>query len=323
MISRRTLLASGIAFGAGIAGQARAQAYPDKPIKMIVPFPPGGPIDTMARLAGKFITDGVGQQVVVENRPGAGSTIGSKAVAASPPDGYTLMFGSSGSLATAPSLYVNAGIEPLKMFAPISTFALLPHLMVVSDQVPAKTVAEFVAYAKANPGKVNFGAGLGTPPHLLSTLFKIKAGIDATYVPYQGAAQSVTDLIAGRNHYTIDGTVILMPQVKAGKLRPIAMGRGERWPELPDVPTLVESGYPDFTLDAWTGVVAPYGTPEPIIAKINDALTKGLKSAEAKIALDRFSSLPKTSTPAEFSAFIADQQKRWGDLVKLAGAKVE
>jgi tripartite-type tricarboxylate transporter receptor subunit TctC len=323
MISRRKLLSAAAALSLGTVARAKADAYPDKPIHMIVPFPPGGPIDTMARLAGKFITDSFGQQVVVENRPGAGSTIGSKAVAAAPPDGYTLMFGSSGSLAVAPSLYVNAGIDPLKMFTPISTFSLLPHLMVVSEQVPAKTVAEFVAYAKSNPGKLNYGAGLGTPPHLLGTLFKIKANIDVTYVPYQGAAQSVIDLVAGRNHYTIDGTVILMPQVRAGKLRPIAIGRAERWPELPDIPTLVESGYPDFTIDAWTGVVAPKGTPEPIIAKVTDAITKGLKSADAKTALDRFSSLPKTSTPQEFSAFISDQEKRWGDLVRLAGAKVE
>jgi tripartite-type tricarboxylate transporter receptor subunit TctC len=290
---------------------------------MIVPFPPGGPIDTMARLAGKFITDSVGQQVVVENRPGAGSTIGSKAVAASPPDGYTLMFGSSGSLAVAPSLYVNAGIDPLKMFSPISSFALLPHVMVVPEEVPARNAREFVAHAKANPGKLNYGAGLGTPPHLLSALFAHKAGINVTFVPYQGAAQSVVDLVAGRNHYTIDGTVILMPQVKAGKLRAIAMARAERWPEIPDVPTLVEQGFPDFTLDAWTGVVAPLGTPEPILAKLNAALTAGLNSAEAKTALDRFSSIAKTSTPQEFGAFITDQGKRWGELVKLAGAKIE
>jgi len=323
MISRRVLLSTAAAAGVSAATRARADTYPDKPIKMIVPFPPGGPIDTMARLAGKFITDSVGQQVVVENRPGAGSTIGSKAVAASAPDGYTLMFGSSGSLAVAPSLYVNAHIEPLKMFSPIASFALLPHLMVISPEVPAKDLKEFIAYANANPGKVNYGAGIGTPPHLLCTLFKIKAGIDATYVPYQGAAQSVIDLVAGRNHYTIDGTVILMPQVKAGKLRPIAMGRAERWPELPDVPTLVESGFPDFTLDAWTGIVAPHGTPEPILDKINAAINKGLKSDEAKTALDRFSSIAKIGTPADFGAFIADQGKRWGDLVKLAGAKIE
>jgi tripartite-type tricarboxylate transporter receptor subunit TctC len=323
MISRRAL-ALAVALSLAVAATpADAQNYPGKPIKMIVPFPPGGPIDTMARLAGKFITDALGQQVVIENRPGAGSTIGSKAAAAAPPDGYTLMFGSSGSLATAPALYVNAGIDPLKMFAPISTFALLPHLMVVSEHVPAKTLSEFIAYAKANAGKLNYGSGLGTPPHLLSTLFKIKAGIDATFVPYQGAPQSVVDLVAGRNHYTIDGTVILMPQVRAGKLRPIAMARGERWPELPNVPTLVESGFPDFTLDAWTGVVAPKGTPEPIISKLNAAITKGLQSAEAKTALDRFSSIAKPGTPQEFGAFIVDQGQRWGALVKLAGAKIE
>ena len=316
-------MSAAAAFSIVPAGTVRAQAYPDKPIKMIVPFPPGGPIDTMARLAGKFITDSVGQQVVVENRPGAGSTIGSKAVAASPPDGYTLMFGSSGSLAVAPSLYVNAGIDPLKMFSPISSFALLPHVMVVPEEVPARNAREFVAHAKANPGKLNYGAGLGTPPHLLSALFAHKAGINVTFVPYQGAAQSVVDLVAGRNHYTIDGTVILMPQVKAGKLRAIAMARAERWPEIPDVPTLVEQGFPDFTLDAWTGVVAPLGTPEPIVSKLNAALTAGLNSAEAKTALDRFSSIAKTSTPQEFGAFIADQGKRWGELVKLAGAKIE
>jgi tripartite-type tricarboxylate transporter receptor subunit TctC len=323
MIHRRALLAGAAAVGVSAFTSASAQTYPDKPIKMIVPFPPGGPIDTMARLAGKFITDGAGQQVVIENRPGAGSTIGSKAAAASPPDGYTLLFGSSGSLAVAPSLYVNAGIDPLKMFSPIASFALLPHLMIVPEQVPAKTLTEFIAYAKAHPGKLNYGAGLGTPPHLLSTLFKIRAGLDVTYVPYQGAAPAVTDLLAGRIHYIIDGTVVLMPHVRSGKFTPIAMGRAERWPELPNVPTLVESGFPEFTLDAWAGVVAPHGTPEPILAKLNDAINNGLKSDEAKQALDRFSSIGKTSTPVEFGAFIADQGKRWGDLVKLAGAKIE
>ena len=323
MISRRALLSAAAAFSVVPATAVRAQSYPDKPIKMIVPFPPGGPIDTMARLAGKFITDSVKQQVVVENRGGAGSTIGSKAAAAAAPDGYTLMFGSSGSLAVAPSLYVNAGIDPLKMFDPVSSFSLLPHLMVIWEQVPAKTLAEFIAYAKANPGKLNYGSGLGSPPHLLSTLFKVKAGLDVTYVPYQGAPQSVMDLINGRIHYTIDGTVILMPQVRAGKLRAIAMARGERWPELPNVPTLVESGFPDFTIDAWTGVVAPRGTPEPILAKLNAAITAGLKTAEAKAALDRFSSIAKTSSPKDFGDFIADQGKRWGALVKLAGAKIE
>jgi tripartite-type tricarboxylate transporter receptor subunit TctC len=323
MISRRLLLAGAAATGLGAASRANAQVYPDKPIKMIVPFPPGGPIDTMARLAAQHITTGLGAQTVVENRPGAGSTIGFKAAAASPPDGYTLMFGSSGSLAVAPSLYVNAGIEPLKMFSPIATFALLPHVMVVAESVPAKNVAEFVAYAKANPGKLNYGAGLGTPPHLLSTLFKTKAGLDVTYIPYKGSAPSVTDLLGGRTHFTIDGMLILIPQVKEGKLRPLAVARPERWPALPDVPTFVESGYPDFVIDAWTGVVAPRGTPAPIVAKLNSVINEGLKTDEIKTALARFQALPKGGSPQEFDAFLRDQLPKWAEMVKLAGAKAE
>ena len=229
MIGRRALLASsialGLAFGAGIATRASAQSYPDKPIKMIVPFPPGGPIDTMARLTGQSMSASLGQQVIVENRPGAGSTIGFKAAAAADPDGYTLLFGSSGSLGVAPALYPSLDVDPLKHFATVATTSLLPHIMVVGPDVPAKTVAEFVAYAKANPGKLNYGAGLGTPPHLLSTLFKTQAGLDVTYIPYKGSAPSVTDLIGGQTHFTIDGMLILIPQVKAGKLRALAVGR--------------------------------------------------------------------------------------------------
>lgn len=324
MIARRIMLCAVAALSLCAAGGAAAQTYPDKPIKMIVPFPPGGPIDTMARLAAQHISTGLGQQTVVENRPGAGSTIGFKAAAGAPPDGYTLLFGSSGSLAVAPSLYVNAGLDPVKQFAPVASFALLPHVMVVpAEQVPARNVAEFIAYAKANAGKLNYGAGLGTPPHLLSTLFVRKAGLDITYVPYQGAAASVTDMLAGRTHFTIDGTVILMPQIRAGKFRAIGMARAQRWPELPEVPTLVEQGFPDFTIDAWTGVVAPAGTPAPIIAKLNAAINAGLNSAETKATLDRFSSIAKVGTPQEFGAFVADQAQRWGALVKLTGAKIE
>ena len=318
------MLCAVAAVSIGAAAQANAQTYPDKPIRMIVPFPPGGPIDTMARLAAQHISTALGQQAVVENRPGAGSTIGYKAAASSAPHGYTILFGSSGSLAVAPSLYVNAGLDPIKQFTPVASFALLPHLMVVpAEQVPAKTVAEFIAYAKANAGKLNYGAGLGTPPHLLSTLFVRKAGIDVTYVPYQGAAQSITDMLAGRTHFTIDGTVILMPHVRSGKFRAIATGRPERWPELPDLPTMTEQGFPDFTLDAWTGIVAPAGTPAPIVEKLNAAINKGLASPETKAALDRFSSIAKIGSPADFGAFMVDQHKRWGDLVRLTGAKIE
>ena len=327
MTSRRAPLYAVAMFGALLAIAAappsRAQTYPDKPIKMVVPFPPGGPIDTMARLIAAHMSTNLGQQVVIENRPGAGSTIGSKAVASAEPDGYTLLFGSSGSLGVAPALYTSLGLDPLKSFAPVGTVALLPHVMVVPASLPAKTVAEFVAYAKANPGKLNYGAGLGTPPHLLSTLFKTKAGIDVAYIPYKGAAQSVTDMLGGRTHFTIDGTVILMPHIRDGKFRALATGRPQRWHELPDVPTLVESGYPDFVIDAWTGVVAPAGTPPQIVARLNAAVNAGLRAPETKAALDRFSSLAKIGSPQDFATFIASEAPKWADLVKLAGAKVE
>ena len=323
MISRRSLLAAGVAVGAGIATHARAQSYPDKPIKMIVPFPPGGPIDTMARLTAQDLGARLNQQVIVENRPGAGSTIGFKAAAAADPDGYTLMFGSSGSLGVAPALYPNLDVDPIKYFVPVATTSLLPHVMVVGPGVPAKTVAEFVAYAKANPGKLNYGAGLGTPPHLLSTLFKSKAGLDVTYIPYKGSAPSVTDLLGGQTHFTVDGMLILIPQIKQGKLRPLAVARPERWPDLPDVPTFVESGYPDIIIDAWTGVVAPRDTPSAIVAKLNAAINEGLKTPEIVEALARFSALPKAGTPADFETFLKQQVPMWASLVKLAGARAE
>lgn len=327
MVGRRTLLAAGIALcvalSAAVSPQAHAQEYPDKPIKMIVPFPPGGPIDTMARLTAADLGTRLGQQVIVENRPGAGATIGFKAAAVAEPDGYTLLFGSSGSLGIAPALYPSLDVDPLKHFTTVATTSLLPHIMVVSPVVPAKTVAEFVAYAKANPGKLNYGAGLGTPPHLLSTLFKTEAGLDVTYVPYKGSAPSVTDLLAGQTHFTIDGMTILIPQVKQGKLRPLAVARPERWPDLPDVPTFVEQGFPDLIIDAWTGVVAPKGTPAPIINKLNAAINEGLRTQEIKTALEHFSALPKASTPAEFDAFLREQLPKWAAMVKLAGAKGE
>src|SRR5215204_996366 len=257
----RALLAAAFAFG--LASGASAQSYPEKPIRMIVPFPPGGPIDTMARLTGAQMSASLGQQVVIENRPGAGSTIGFKAAAAADPDGYTLLFGSSGSLGVAPALYPTLDVDPLKHFTTVATTSLLPHVMVVGPDVPARTVAEFVIYAKANPGKLNYGAGLGTPPHLLSTLFKTQAGLDVTYIPYKGSASSVTDLLGGQTHFTVDGMLILIPQIKAGKLRALAVARPERWPDLPNVPTFIESGFPDIIVDAWTGVVAPKGTPAP------------------------------------------------------------
>jgi len=320
MLTRRSTI---IGAALSVISPALAQTYPIRPIKLIVPFPPAGPIDIVARLIGQQLTKALGQQVVIENRPGAGSILGTKMAAGAEADGYTLLFGSSGSLAVAPALYANYDLDILKAFVPVGAVALLPHVLVIANSVPARTVAEFIGYAKANPGKLNYGASLGTPPHLLSTLFKAKAGIDVVYVPYKGSAASVTDLLAGETQFTIDGLTGLYPLIKEGKVRALAIARAERWPDLPEVPTLVESGFPDFTVDAWTGVVAPAGTSEAIIATLNRAINEGLGTAEAREGLARFNAIAQPSTPAEFGAFVASELPKWAAIVKLSGARIE
>jgi len=235
MIVRRDFLASVAALAAAttLRAPAFAQAYPTRPIRMILPLPPGGPIDTMGRMVASELTNRLGQQVIIDNRAGAGSTLGTKLAAAAAPDGYTLLFGSSGSLAVAPALYQGLDIDPLKAFTPVARVALLPHVFIVANELPVTTVKEFVDYAKAHPGELNYGAPLGTPPHLLSTLFVSKAGIDAVFVPYKGSANSVTDLLAGRVQFTIDALITLYPLIKAGKVRALAIARGERCPTCP------------------------------------------------------------------------------------------
>ena len=327
MATRRSVVIAMATAGAvsplAMRGRVRAeQKYPERPIKMIVPYPPGGPIDTMARFLGDSLNRRFGQ-VVVENRPGAGAVVGTKWVAAAEPDGYTLLFGSSGSLAVAPALYTTSDVDPRKVFVPIATVALLPHIMVVNNDVPAKTIAEFIAYARARPGQLNFGAGLGTPPHLLSTLFKTEARLDMVFVPYTGSTQSVTDLLAGRTQFTIDGLVTLYPLIKAGKLRPLAVARSERWPVLPDVPTLAESGFPDFVIDAWTGVVAPAGTSPTIVDELNGAINASLKTPEAQALFAKFSAVAKLGTPNDFKIFLGEQMQKWAAIVKIANARVD
>jgi tripartite-type tricarboxylate transporter receptor subunit TctC len=335
MIVRRDFLASLAALGAASIGAApaksqglsqgssqAAQGYPTRPIRMIVPFPPGGPIDTMGRMVASDLSNRLGQQVVVDNRAGVGSTLGTKMAAGAPADGYTLLFGSSGSLAVAPALYQNLDIDPLKLTA-VAKVSLLPHVFVVSNALPVTSVKEFIAYAKAHPGELNYGAGLGTPPHLLSTLLVSKAQLNAVYVPYKGAAASINDLLAGRVQFTIDALISLYPLIEAKKVRPLAIARAERWPALPDVPTLVESGFPDFTIDAWTGVAAPAGTPADIVARLNGAINDGLRSDASKAVLAKFSAIAAPGTPQDFAAFLASEVPRWAALVQLAGAKAE
>jgi tripartite-type tricarboxylate transporter receptor subunit TctC len=325
MMTRRFVLGALVAAGIGFctASLAAAQAYPNRVIKMIVPFPPGGPIDIMARLVAHQVSTRLGQEVIVDNRPGAGSMLGLKVAAAAEPDGYTLLFGSSGSLAVAPALYPKLNIDPLRVFAPVGSVSLLPHVFVVRPSMPVTTVQEFIAYAKANPGKLNYGAGVGTPPHLLSTLLKTESGIDVTFIPYKGSAASITDLLAGQTQFTIDGLLGLYPLIREGKVRALGIARAERWPELPQVPTLVESGFPNFTLDAWTGVVTPSGTPADVVEILNRAINEGLGSPEMKENLARFSAIAKAGTVQDFTAFLRSDIPKWAGLVKLAGATAE
>ena len=322
MMTGRIFLVAAVLFGLSAAGPATAQSFPDRPIKLIVPFPAGGSVDAMARLVAQQLSAKLGP-VVVENRPGAGATIGAKAVAMADPDGYTLLFGSAGSLCVAPALYSHAGYDPIKSFTPVTTISLLPPVFVVGPDVPTKSIQEFVAYAKANPGKLNYGSALGTPPHLSGALFKARAGIDVTYIPYKGAAQSVSDLLAGQTHFSIDSLTSYYPLIKDGKVRALAVASAQRWPGLPDVPTMIESGYPGLALDAWVGVVAPAGTPAEIVNKLNAAINESLRSAEMDQALRNLSAIPKVGSPQDFAAFLAVEVPKWAEMVKISGAKVD
>ena len=324
MPSKRTLLCA-LACAALLvaAADVRAQNYPTKPIRMIVPFPPGGPIDVMARLIGDRRSRALGQQVVIENRPGAAATTGTKVVASADADGYTLLFGSSGSLAVTPALFPNAGYDPVKSFAPVAFVAEGTLLLATNPTVPAKSVAELVAHARANPGKLNYGASHGTPPHIAWGLFKLMTKTDILYVPYKGAAPAITDLLAGQMHFIIDAPGVLLPHVEQGKLRALAVTSPKRSADLPGLPTMVESGYPEFVMTFWTGVVAPAGTPAAVVTRLNGVIADGLRSAEMKERLAKFRVEPRPGSPADFGAFIASQSKKWAGVIAAAGIKVQ
>ena len=323
MISKRVALTF-VAVGLGVAliAPAGAQTYPDKPIRLIVPFPPGGPTDFMARLIAQHVSANLGQ-VIIDNRPGAGGTIASKAVASAEADGYTLLYGSSATLGIAPALYKNVGYDPVKSFAPIALVSKVPFVLVVAPSVPASTLAEFIDYARANPGKLNFGAAIGTPPHLVGELFKVVTGTDIVFVPYKGAAASMTDVLAGQMQMTIEAMTTAVAHIQAGKVRALAVMSLERVAEIPDVPAMIELGYREFPPASWTGVLAPAGTPPAVVAKVNAAINVGLASPEVRASFAKFSAQAKIGSPQDFATFIAEEAPRWAALVKASAAKVE
>jgi tripartite-type tricarboxylate transporter receptor subunit TctC len=318
---RRTLAAlAALAF----AGAASAQAWPSKPIKIIVPYPPGGTSDILARAVGQKLNEQYGQPVLVENKPGATGNIGADFVAKSPPDGYTLLLADIGSLAIAPSIMATLPFDPVKDFAPVVMVAYSPHILAAHPSVPAKDVKELIALLKAKPDSLNFAiSGVGGANHLAGIEFAQRAGVKWTYVPYKGGAQAITDVMAGHAQVLFNGMLATYPAVKDGKLKAIAISSAKRFPAAPDVPTVAEGGLPGFETGSWQGIVAPAGTPPEIVNKLHASVMAILATPEMKDRLDKAGAEVRPMTPPQFGGFIRDEKARWAKVVKESGAKFE
>ena len=309
---------------AGATAPANAQTYPAKPIRMIVGSAAGGPIDFVARLTAQKLTEALGQSAVVENRTGAGGTIGTEYVAKAAPDGHTLLMASAATLCIAPSLYPKLPYDSLKDFAPVSTVASAAFVLVVHPSVPVKSVREFIALAKSRPAQLRFGsAGSGSVTHLAAELFRSMAGVDLVHVPYKGAAPAMIDLIGGHLDFMFDSVLTSMPHVRAGKLRALAAAAAARSAVMPELPTVAESGLPGFEASTWFGVVAPAATPREVIAKLNAAIVKGMTSAEMTERLLAQGLAPLGNTPEQFAQLMRDELRKWAKVVALSGAKVD
>jgi tripartite-type tricarboxylate transporter receptor subunit TctC len=298
--------------------------YPAKPVRLVVPFPAGGTTDILARAVAQKLSEAWGQQVIVDNRPGAGGNIGSDLVAKSKPDGYTLLMGTVGTHAINPSLYKNMPYDHVKDFAPVILVAGVPNVLVVNPSLPVHSVPELIAYAKANPGKLNFASsGNGTSIHLSGELFKAMTGVEMTHVPYKGSAPALTDLIGGQVQLMFDNLPSSLPFIKAGKLRALAVTSGARAAALPDLPTLAESGLPGFEASSWFGVLAPAGTPRDIVAKLNGAIAGWLASPEAKEKLLAQGAIAAGGAPEDFARHIGAETSKWAKVVKASGAHID
>jgi tripartite-type tricarboxylate transporter receptor subunit TctC len=301
-----------------------AANYPAKPVRLVVPFPAGGTTDILARAVAQKLSEAWGRQMIVDNRPGAGGNIGSDLVAKSAPDGYTLLMGTVGTHAINPSLYKNMPYDHVKDFAPVILVAGVPNVLVVNPSLPVHSVPELIAYAKANPGKLNFASsGNGTSIHLSGELFKAMTGVEMTHVPYKGSAPALTDLIGGQVQLMFDNLPSSLPFIKAGKLRALAVTSGARAAALPDLPTLAESGLPGFEASSWFGVLAPAGTPRDIVAKLNGAIAGWLASPEAKEKLLAQGAIAAGGTPEDFARHIGAETSKWAKVVKASGAHID
>jgi len=306
------------------AGNAFAEAsYPDKPLRILVGFVAGGPADVVARMVGDKLTEAWGKPVVIENVTGSGGNMATERVAKSAPDGYTLLLGTSGPFVIHPSLYPKLPFEPVKDFAPITQLCFTANVLVVNNDVPAKSVAELTALARAQPGTLTFGsAGVGTTQHLSGELFKTMAGLDIQHIPYRGIAAVMPDLLGGRLTMVFSSPVSALPLAREGKVRPLAVTSLTRAPSSPDLPTMVEAGFPGFDATAWFALLAPAGTPEPIIAKLHREAVRILALPDVRKRLNELGMVPMGTSPAQFAAAIASEAPLWAKVIKASGAKL-
>ncbi len=322
--ARRLALACAALALAAAALPSFAQGYPAKPIRFVVPYPPGGPLDTVARLLGQKVSESVKQPVVVDNKPGAGGNIGADIVAKSPPDGYTILMGAVATHAINPTLYARIPYDPVRDFAPITQVASTPNVLVLNASVPAANVREFIAYAKANPGKLNFGSGsTGSAGHLAGELFKSMAGVEMTHVPYKGAAPAMQDLVGGQIQLMFDNWASSRGQVQAGRIKALAVTTARRSTLAPDLPTIAESGLPGFDISTWFGIFAPAGTPRDALERLHAEFTKALAAPDVREKMLNLGAEPVASRPEEFAAFIRAEAEKYARVIKASGAKVD
>jgi tripartite-type tricarboxylate transporter receptor subunit TctC len=319
----------GIALLAAVTGssayaQNPAGSYPNKPVRIVVTFTPSGATDVIARIVGQKLSEAWGQQVIIDNRPGAGGAIGTELVAKSPPDGYTLVLSSFGPMAIAPFVYSKLGYDPIKDLAPITLAATSWYFMVVTPSSKATSLKEFIALAKAKPGEITFSSsGNASPTHLAGALFQSAAGINLTHVPYKGAGPGIAAVVAGEIQMAIESPTPIVSQVKAGKLRALGVARPDRSPILPDVPTMSEAGLPGFQVGSWYGFHAPAGTPKAIIDKLHADMVKVMNTPEVRERFAAVGSDTTTNTPAQYGAFVQTELKRWGAVIKATGIKID
>ena len=303
------------------AASAFAGDFPDHPIRLIVPFGAGGPPDVAARIIAAYLSDHLGP-VVVENHVGAGGTLALRMVATAPPDGYTLLAGTAGSLSISPQLYKDTALDPRRAVTAVALVSSAPLVLAVNKSVPVHSVKELIAYAKTHPGRLNYGAVVGTPPHLCGEMFKHVTGANIVFVPYKSAAQATTDVLTGQMNMTFEGTTGITPYIKSGQLRALAVTSPNRIPELPNLPTMDEAGTHGMPPDSWQAIVAPAATPAPIVEKINAVVNQGLATPAVRDRIQKLGGEPQPRSVADFAGYIVAQYQRWGEVLRVTGVKL-